>query len=81
MTSDEMFLRPAICRYCGAHVADAEQHKAFHDGIAKAFEQLGKTLERFAKPRGGVPKRRPTRDDLPSPPPPPRPPAPGQGPK
>jgi hypothetical protein len=43
---DEMFIRSGICKQCGAQVAIPEQHKAFHDGIERAFEAVAETFQR-----------------------------------
>ncbi|MFD6357915.1 hypothetical protein [Nocardia tengchongensis] len=50
----EMFITPATCMICGAHVTIPAQHKAFHDGVKKSFAELSDYIEKVARAAGVI---------------------------
>ncbi|MFD9614955.1 hypothetical protein ACFWWS_36885 [Streptomyces sp. NPDC059083] len=50
----EMFVTPATCTICGAHATIPSQHKAFHDGVNKAFAELADRIEKVARAAGVI---------------------------
>ncbi|MGU3587477.1 hypothetical protein ACLBYD_30600 [Rhodococcus sp. C26F] len=49
MTEDPMFSAFATCHVCAALVVDTEQHRAFHEGITKSFEERDQAVQKAFK--------------------------------
>lgn len=57
MTDADMFLRPAVCRSCGAFVLDEIGHRNFHKAIEDAFKARDAEVRRVLEKAGGMRKK------------------------